>query len=116
MPEEFPHLTLTGVLRGPARLQGFGSPNDQAIYNRDHRTEHKTRLLEGLAQVEGRGRRTLQERREQGLPPVPAGVPFMVKVTSGEVLDFLARKLGLEVVAEYEDGFVVVATTDLDLT
>lgn len=116
MPEEFPHLTLTGVLRGPARLQGFGSANEQATYNRQHRTEHKTRLLEGLAQVEDRGRRTQQERRERGLPPVPAGVPFMVKVTSGEILDFLAAKLGLEVVAEYEDGFVVVSAADLDFT
>lgn len=114
MPGEFPHLILAEVRHGPARLHGGGEKNDQAELNKKNRKQHAANLLQGIGQIAGHAQKVSVERAAQGLPPIPGGTPFLVKVTDGQMLEFLAEKLGLEVVAEYEDGFVVVAATDLD--
>jgi len=54
-------------------------------------------------------------REKAGLPTIPGGMPFLVQVTDSSVLEFLAKKLGIEMVAEYSDGFVIVAAEDVDL-
>src|ERR1043165_3626012 len=102
MPDAFPHLILAEVRHGPARLTGGGETNEQAELNKKNRKQHAADLLNGVAQVAGRAQRVSAERAAQGLPSIPGGTPFLVKVTDSQILDFLAEKLGLEVVAEYE--------------
>ncbi|HEY1794202.1 MAG TPA: S8 family peptidase [Opitutaceae bacterium] len=112
----FPHLNLVEVRHGPARLTGGGTANPRAQYNRENRPQHAANLLGEIGRISGRSKQAVAAREAQNLPPIPGGTPFLVQVSDGSVLEFLAAKLGLEVVAEYDDGFVVVAASDLDLT
>ena len=47
---------------------------------------------------------------------LPAGKPILVKVDPGLDLDVLRDKFDFEIVAEQEEGFVLVASEDIDLT
>ena len=45
-----------------------------------------------------------------------AGMPILLKVDPNFDLDILREKFGFEIVSEQEDGFVIVASEDLQLT
>ncbi|WP_231408711.1 S8 family peptidase [Ralstonia solanacearum] len=59
-----------------------------------------------------RERRT--ERAAQALPVLPNGIPILLKVDTGLDLDVLREKFSFEIVAEQEEGYVIVASEDID--
>ncbi|HRZ57965.1 MAG TPA: S8 family peptidase, partial [Candidatus Paceibacterota bacterium] len=116
MPDApFPHLALVALRHGPARLFGGGEPDPRIAVNKDQRQQHVTHLSGGLTRIGQRFNRISLERAAQGLPPIEGGVPFMLEVAEGDegLLDFLETRLGLEVVAEYPDGFLMVSAADV---
>ncbi len=116
MPEgPFPHLALIALRQGPARLTGGGEVDPRVAFNKDHRQQHATNLSGSLTRIGQRFTRVSAERAAQGLPPIEGGVPFMLEVAEGDegLLDFLETKLGLEVVAEYPDGFLMVSAAEV---
>ena len=50
-------------------------------------------------------------------PTISGGVPFVLQIPDENdgVIEFIGKKLKLEIVAEYDDGYLIVATDDLDL-
>jgi len=56
-----------------------------------------------------------EERERQGLPALPAGLPLLLQIDPGLNLDQLRSQLGFEIVSEEEDGFVIVASGEIDL-
>src|ERR1051325_383125 len=118
MPESpFPHLALVAVRHGPARLRGFGEPDPRIAANKANRSAHVQHLASGFSNLGHRFRILSASRAEQGLPPIEGGIPFMLEVAEGDepLLDFLEEKLGLEIVAEFTDGFLLVASQDVDM-
>src|SRR5437867_10659682 len=116
MPEgPFPHLALVALRHGPARLSGGGEPDPRIADNKDHRQQHVTNLSGSLTRIGQRFNRVSAQRAAAGLPPIEGGVPFMLEVADGDegLLDFLETRLGLEVVAEYPDGFLMVSAADV---
>ena len=113
---QFPHLQLVAVERAAARLGRGGESDPRIKRNKDDRQHHAQRLSSALGQLSQRFRRIALDRAEAGLPSIDGGVPFMMEVAAedGDLLDFLERKLGLEVVAEYADGFLMVAARDVE--
>jgi hypothetical protein len=53
-------------------------------------------------------------RNAQGLPNIPAGMPILLKVDPGLDVDFLREKFAFEIVAEQEEGYVIVASQDIE--
>ena len=51
----------------------------------------------------------------QVLPPIPPGVPILLKVDPGLDLDALRDKFTFEIVAEQEEGYVIVASEDIQI-
>jgi Subtilase family len=116
MPEgPFPHLALIALRHGPARLTGGGEADPRIAFNKEHRQQHVTDLRQGLTRIGQRFQRVSTERAEQGLPPIEGGVPFMLETAEGDegLLGFLESRLGLEVVAEYPDGFLMVSAANV---
>ncbi len=114
---DLPHLPLPFRERGNARLEGGGSPNPRVEQNKTDRIAHAGDLANKLGGV-GRRRTEQDERRlNEGLPSIQGGVPFLLQIPDedDDAIDFIAEKLGIEVVAEFDDGYLVVATGDLDL-
>lgn len=118
MPESpFPHLQLIEVRRGPARLTGGGKADPRLQFNKDNRQQHVTNISAKLSRIGQRFQRVSEERSSGQLPPIEGGVPFMLEVAENDerLLDFLGKKLGLEVVAEYPDGFLMVSAANVEM-
>ena len=117
MPGEhnFEHLPLLLRYEGRARLQGGGRQSPQTLANRNARQAHSAALL-GAAQSLSANWRNRRELREDELPTIPAGIPILLQVDPGLDLDVLREKFSFEIVAEQEEGYVIVASEDVDLT
>lgn len=116
MPEDFPHLSLVQTESGVAFLYGGGKASDQTKANLEDPARHGT-LLRASARRAIRLWKAKQDAREvAGLPPVPPNVPVLLQVDPNlPDIDFLRSAFGFEIVSEQDDGFVIVASEDLDL-
>ncbi len=121
MPGEhnFEHLPLLLRERGPARLSRPPAQSPQTIANRNARRAHSEALLESSRLVTATWRQRRAEREaiagEQGLPVLPRGVPILLQVDPSLDLDVLREKFAFEIVAEQEEGYVIVASEDIEI-
>src|ERR1700675_324477 len=115
----FEHLPLLLRQRGPARLgrPPFASPQTRA--NREARRAHSGSLAGASQSLTDHWREQQAVRREgaegQVQPVLPGGVPILLQVDPSLDLDVLREKFDFEIVAEQEEGFVIVASEDINL-
>ncbi|MCC7315428.1 MAG: S8 family peptidase [Planctomycetes bacterium] len=112
---QFEHLPLLLRYRGPAKLPRGGKTSPQTVANRNARATHSAALSNSAQSLAGTWRTQQVQRQAQNLPVLPAGKPILVKVDPGLDLDVLREKFDFEIVAEQEEGFVLVASEDIDL-
>lgn len=115
-PPDFPHLHLE--LRGNYEPLFHGGPreNPDIDANRANPKGHADRIrgiLGGMRQADAELRRL---RAEMGLPAIPADRGFLLKLPEGVDVDQLTRALGVELVAETEQGLMLVSSVDLEFT
>jgi len=112
----FEHLRLLFREDGPARFPPAPNSNAATQAARADRPGHANNLR-NKAQGFGQAWKTTQTARsDEGKPTLPAGVPLLLQIDEQLDIDALTAKLGFEVVSEEADGFVIVASEDLDLT
>ena len=118
MPEthNFEHLPLLMRQRGPARLTGGGNPTPQTVANRQATARHSAALQTASGDAIREYKQLRDEREEEGCPVLPSGIPLLLQVDPGLDLDALRHYFEFEIVAEEEEGYVIVASEDLDLT
>lgn len=110
------HLPLPRRTRAPAKLRGSSNPSPQTKANKAaNRVAHGTALGSTLQSLKTRWQQELSQRQVDKKPVLPAGRPFLLEVDPDLDIDALRHYFDLEVVAEEEDGFVLVASHDLDL-
>jgi hypothetical protein len=80
-----------------------------------NRTAHVNKLRHSIDGIRGQATAELRRRQERQLPAVPAGAAFLMRVPEGADPDVVAHALGVELVAEADGGFLLVATEDLTL-
>lgn len=110
----YPHLTFQVVHQGRARLTGGGKRGRLTLENNARRPQHAQKLRTATRSLIRRWHTIQREREEQGLPPLPAGRPLILRIDEFTNVDFLRTAFGFEVIAEEEGGFVLVASEDLD--
>ena len=118
MPEtSFPHLTLIKKTQGRPRLSGGGNANPLVQQNKNNRKPHSKFLMKEFTSIAKANKELLKYRNEMGLPNISAGIPFLLQIPSEDdgTLEFISDKLGLELVAEYDDGYLILSSQDLDL-
>src|SRR5580765_7321670 len=114
-PHNFEHLPLILRYQGRARLQGGGAPSPQTRANRNAYQAH-SEALRTAAQTLGITWQERQAQRERdNLPIIPNGVPSLLQVDPGLDVDVLRERFAFEIVAEQEEGYVIVAAEDIDL-
>ena len=114
-PHNFEHLPLILRYQGRARLRGGGNPSPQTRANRAAYQAH-SEALRTAAQTLGATWQERQAQRERdNLPVIPNGVPFLLQVDPGLDLDVIRERFAFEIVAEQEEGYVIVAAEDIDL-
>lgn len=111
--DHFPHLKLS--LRGTfrAKFPPGVRKNAKVEQNKQDRVAHASKLRGSLKRIGDLFRVEIERRQREGLPAVDAGVGFVMRIPDGADPDEFAHKLGVELVAETDGGFMLVATEDL---
>lgn len=115
-PPEFPHLQLTNRGTFVPRFNGGWRPNPEVEAARRNPQGHATRLrgvLNGMRQADLTARLS---REAAHLPPIPAEMGFLLRLPEGADVEALVRALGVELVAETDEGIMLVSAEDLALT
>lgn len=118
MPQPpFPHINLVFKGHGEAKLEPSPGSNEKVEANKANRNAHFALLRGKAINLSATALKLRNERDAAGLPKIEGGIPFLVQIPkeSDGAIEFIAEKLGLEIVAEYDDGFLIVASEDLDL-
>ena len=113
---EFPHLNLTNKGAFVPRFNGGPRPNPEVEAARLNPAGHSSRLrgvVDGMRQADEAAR---LQRELEHLPPIPAERGFLLRLPEGADVESLVRALGVELVAETEEGVMLVSTDDLDYT
>ena len=116
--DNFGHLPLLLRYRGKARLRGGGSPSPQTLANKGvQRQAHSLALNTAVQSLTSNWQARKDHRQAAGatLPDIPAGIPVLLQIDPGLDLDSLRDKFEFEIVAEQEEGFVIVASEDIQL-
>ncbi len=120
MPGEhnFEYLPLIRAFKGPAKLRGGGKASPQTTANKNARQAHSTTLDAAALAFSANWQARRAERQAAGaeLPNIPSGVPILLQVDPGLDLDVLRDKFTFEIVAEQEEGYVIVASEDIQIT
>jgi hypothetical protein len=114
---QFEHLPLVLTDRGPARFPPAPVPeNSVTAINKTNRIAHAGGLTSRSLTASTSWKTRQAGRIQDGLPPSAAGIPLLLKIDPTLDLDDLRRQFDFEIVSEQEDGFVIVASQDVDLT
>lgn len=110
----FPHLHFSYIGKLKAKFQpGWPKETPEIIAIRANPHQHATTLRGVLEGLEQDYRVNLDQRREKGLPLVEKGKGFLLRLREGVDADEIAHALNVELVAEADGGFILVATNDI---
>ncbi len=111
----FEYLPLLRRYKGRAKIRGFGTPSPQTVANRQAVQAHVSALRMSAQSLSTTWQIRQAQRQNQNLPVIPEGIPVLLKVDPSLDLDVLRDKFAFEIVAEQEDGYVIVASRDIQL-
>lgn len=114
----FEHLPLLRRYQGRARLRGGSAPSPQTLANKGVRRQAHSVALDTAAQAlsaNWQARKAQRQAAGSALPDIPAGFPILLQIDTGLDLDALRDKFEFEIVAEQEEGYVIVASEDIQL-
>ena len=113
---KFQHLPLLLRYQGPALIFGGGKQADQTRDNKQNAAGHSGSLRGSATSVISASQARKSHRAQLGLPVVPEGIPVLLQVDPSLDLDVLREKFSFEIVSEQEDGFVIIASKDLQFS
>lgn len=111
----FEHLPLLLRYRGSALLRGFPRLSPQTQANRRARQMHSAALRSAAQSLIANWKARKAERQGQAAAIIPKGIPILIQVDTSLDLDVLRDKFAFEIVAEQEEGYVIVASEDIEL-
>ena len=111
----FEHLPLILRYHGPARLRGGGELSPQTRANRVAYAAHSESLRRSGQSMGANWRERQAQREQDNLPVIEKAFRFLLQVDPSLDLDALREKFAFEIVAEEEEGFVIVAAENIDL-
>lgn len=116
IPSDFPHLQLTNRGTFVPKFRGGPRENPEVNAARSNPSGHSIRLLGALAVMRQTDEAERQRRNAESLPPIPAERGFLLRFPEGADVESLVRALGVELVAETEEGLMLVSADDLEYT
>jgi len=111
----FTHLPLPLIFQGKPKLHGGGAVSSQTRQNAVNRVGHGGYIKRRSAELSRFWKERRVNRVENNLPEIETGIPILLEIDPSSNIDFL-RGLGFEIVCEIEEGFIIVATEDVDLS
>jgi hypothetical protein len=118
MPQnpDFPHLQLAFQGAYDPMFQGGPRENKVIEDNRANPKGHANRIRAIFGRMRQSDEELRRLRAEMGLPAIPADRGFLLRLPEGVDVDSLVRALGVELVAETEEGLMLVSSVNLEFT
>lgn len=113
----FEHLRIPRKLRGDYQSKGLGRRklNPKTVSNLENRDAHGNHLAQQVQLVRRDWMSSYHDRTINELPPIPNAVPLFLQIDPGDFDPDRLRVFGIEVIAEEENGFIIGASSDIDL-
>jgi hypothetical protein len=111
----FAHLPLPLLFSGKPKLRGRGPASDKTLQNKENRIVHGGYMKRRSTELSCFWKERRLDRIDRELPEIEMGVPILLEIDPSTNIDFL-RGLGFEIVCEIEDGFIIVASDDVDFS
>tara|TARA_R110000744_G_scaffold380514_1_gene501626 strand:- start:31980 stop:34580 length:2601 start_codon:yes stop_codon:yes gene_type:complete len=111
----FEHLPLLFRVQGPARFPPGGKANPITKKAQANRAEHVSSLKLPARNLSENWITQQRARSDAGLPTLPVGVPILLKIDPNLDVDQLRKFFEFEIISEEGDGFVIVASEDIEL-
>jgi hypothetical protein len=113
----FRHLLLKLARQGmaiPAR--GGGNKNVRTLENSQNRQQHGSTLQHSASNLVSDWQEERAQREEEKKPALPESIPLILQIDPKAFDPKDLKQYGIEVIAELEDGYIIGASVDLELT
>jgi hypothetical protein len=114
---QFNHLTLKLAREGiaiPAR--GGGQKNPRTLENLGNHQQHGSTLQNSTQKSLSDWEDNQAKRKEEEKPELPESIPLILRIDPKAFDPDDLKQYGIEVIAELEDGYIIGASVDLELT
>jgi subtilisin family serine protease len=116
--EQFKHIQLKLAKAGTAfsdpRRRPY--PSNRSAENKGNRDGHGRRLKSSVSSIISDWQTIIEDRRQEGLPDIPALPSFLLQVDPKSFDADTLKSFGIEVILELEDGYILGASVDAELT
>ncbi len=118
MPQDsnYKHLELPILLEGAAKLGGGGKPNPRTVENKNNRVQHANLLKSKANHLNEYWKQIREQRALAEAPDLPPDIPILLQVDPRIDIDALTNFYDFEIISEQEDGYILVANSDIDFT
>ncbi|MEG4940087.1 S8 family peptidase [Microcoleus sp. F4-D5] len=116
--DRFPHIQLSLPKEGIAATPpGGGRQKDpQTVGNLGDRWGHGSRLNSSVASITANWKETQEKREEEDQPELPKSRRIILKIDPHLFDPDSLKAYGIELIAEIEDGYIIGASADLELS
>ena len=111
----FSHLQLSIVSSGKPKLRGYAPLSTKTNENRINRVCHGEYIKHRTNELSRFWKNRRTERIANEMPTIETGIPILLEIDPSANISFL-NGLGFEVVCELDEGFIIVATEDIDFS
>jgi hypothetical protein len=112
----FPHTRLKFLTEGTAVSGRRPTPSKQSVSNSGSRDGHGRSLTSSVTSIVSSWQSNVETRKEQGLPDLPNALSLVLQVDPASFDADVLKSFGIEVVLEMEDGYILGASVNTDLT
>ncbi|AUB41997.1 Serine protease, subtilisin family [Nostoc flagelliforme CCNUN1] len=114
--QKFPHIQLKLTTQGRAVSTGGGAKkNAFTIANLNNRQAHGSKLKNSVESLIFNWQKTQEEREEGGKPPLKSQ-RIILQIDPNCFNPEGLKAYGIELIADTEDGFIISASADLELS
>jgi len=115
---QFPHLSLRLVKEGIASAPpgGGGRVSSTTLANRGNVGGHSSKLKSSVDLITTNWKEEKKKRKEEGKPELPDAVSFILQVDPDLFDADVLKSFGIEVVADLEQGYIIGASADTELS
>ena len=112
----FPHTRLKFLKEGTAVSGMFPRPSPRSAGNSGSRDGHGSSLKSSLSDITSSWQINRETRKEEDLPDLPNALSLILQVDPASFDADTLKSFGIEVILELEDGYIIGASADTDLT
>ena len=115
--DRFPHIQLRLAKEGIAAPHRGGSKKaPQTLANSGDRWGHGSRLNSSVSSITANWKDTQEKREEEEQPELPKSRRIILKIDPNSFDPESIKSYGIELIAEIEDGYIIGASADLELS